>query len=198
MRLSSAHLSSRSRSIVACAARGWCSAPAGWSRRDDRRLEAHGQASLLNYARHAHLDRHASVEAEHVPPSARLAPFSADLFVGAERAFDAPKRARARGHATAKNLTLRSRAHNTLAAELDFGRDFMADRIAQRDPRRRGNGSDDDRAHCGASDDDSTTALARVTVATLARTALARVTVAVRTALVRPHQLTVPRSLSPD
>jgi hypothetical protein len=53
------------------------------------------------------------------------------------------------GPATAKNLTLRCRAHNALAAEQDFGRDFVLAKAGARgddprwrgdDPRWRGNG----------------------------------------------------------
>ena len=36
------------------------------------------------------------------------------------------------GRPTAKNLTLRCRAHNRLAAEQDFGRDFMAEKLGER------------------------------------------------------------------
>ena len=52
------------------------------------------------------------------------------------------------GPATAKNVTLRCRAHNALAAEQDFGRDYMLDKAAARapDPRRRGAETSSDRA----------------------------------------------------
>jgi hypothetical protein len=50
------------------------------------------------------------------------------------------------GHASAKNLTLHCRAHNALAAEQDFGRDYMLDKAGARDPRRRGAETSSDRA----------------------------------------------------
>jgi len=65
------------------------------------------------------------------------------------------------GRATAKNLTLRCRAHNRLAAEQDFGRDFMAEKIGQRDPHWRGGASQDNgerRAGAGEGDGDATPA----------------------------------------
>jgi hypothetical protein len=44
------------------------------------------------------------------------------------------------GPPTAKNLTLRCAAHNALAAEQDFGREFMLDKVGVRgnDPRWSG------------------------------------------------------------
>lgn len=44
------------------------------------------------------------------------------------------------GAPTTKNLTLRCAAHNALAAEQDFGREFMLDKVGAgaEDPRRRG------------------------------------------------------------
>jgi hypothetical protein len=50
------------------------------------------------------------------------------------------------GPPTVENLSLRCRAHNALAAEQDFGREFMAQKRADGVPRQRGSsdGGDDD------------------------------------------------------
>jgi hypothetical protein len=62
------------------------------------------------------------------------------------------------GPPTAKNLTLRCRAHNALAAEGDFGREFVLDKAGAHDPRRRGDDprwrGDDPRwrGECGSED----------------------------------------------
>jgi hypothetical protein len=42
------------------------------------------------------------------------------------------------GLPTEENLTLRCRAHNTLAAEADFGREHIREKRGISDPRQRG------------------------------------------------------------
>jgi hypothetical protein len=56
------------------------------------------------------------------------------------------------GPPTEENLSLRCRAHNALAAEQDFGREFVAERRADRAPRQRGSSEGGDCEGCDSVD----------------------------------------------